>query len=70
MTTCFQLKFDTSSMYWAEMISMHTVSAQVEVFKTCFHFFEKRDILKKVVFKVEVVKRKSEKNKKSHMAFP
>ena len=50
-------------MYWAEMISMHTVSAQVEVFKTCFHFFEKRDILKKVVFKVEVVKRKSEKIK-------
>ena len=70
MTTCFQLKFDTSSMYWAEMISMHTVSAQVEVFKTCFHFFEKRDILKKVVFKVEVVKRKSEKKIKSHMAFP
>ena len=57
-------------MYWAEMISMHTVSAQVEVFKTCFHFFEKRDILKKVVFKVEVVKRKSEKIKKSHMSFP
>ena len=43
---------------------------KLKFLKHVFIFLKNATFLKKVVFKVEVVKRKSEKIKKSHMLFP